>query len=279
MFHAIRPQVCRRRLLSRGVTDCRWPLIGVLLLAMLVGAMAGDSLAQSHRATAPGNLQSAHRSLEPLPAAIQTVPRDAIAAYFIAGPEDRAVPGTTRSSAAVATLLIDQAYRLGLMSGVDQSLRVWLDALAPVSTLLEHPHAVVLLDITATPRPDGGHRLASLQAAIIAHTRGFNTGLERRIQHLLNVYTNSDESAISTEAMNGNTVFTLRDRRLPDWALLRWGSIGDYYVITIGENAFDRVAATTPATVSHSDPAESLAKDAWFNRAFAQTVHSPKAPN
>ncbi|MGB2987402.1 MAG: hypothetical protein WBE26_16170, partial [Phycisphaerae bacterium] len=176
------------------------------------------------------------------PSIIDVAPADAVAAYFAAGRDSTQPSGDGGSALALAAFLSDLAREVGLLSKADSSIRCWIDGLAFLPEVLAHPHAVVLLDISAKAREDGGHELANLQAALIVHTRGANAGLERRIQHLLNTYTNSNETILSTQARDGNVAFTIRDRRLPSWAEITWGQLGDHYIVALGRSAYDHVA-------------------------------------
>ncbi len=213
------------------------------------------------------------------PALTKAVPEDMVAAFFVSGPDPAAnLPATSQlpsawalsdapSTLQMAAFLTDQAQQLGLLSQMDAHCRAWIDGLAVTSIAFQHPHAVVLLDIRATPRTDGGHQLAGLHAALIIHTRGDNEQIERRIQHLLNTYTNREESVMTSRAILGQEFFTLRDRRLPPWAILAWGQVGDHYVVAIGDQTFERIAGAI------SDHSPSLAADVWLSRSGNRLEH------
>ncbi len=207
------------------------------------------------------------------PALAEAVPADIVAAYFVSGsdPAEELPPvGASKDAAStlqVAAFLADQAQHLGLLSRVDTTCRAWIDGLAVMSIAFQHPHAVVLLDIRAMPRTDGGHELAGLHAALVIHTRGDNGHIERRIQHLLNTYTNDEESNMTTRSIGTQVSFTLRDRRLPPWAVLSWGQLGDHYVVAIGDKTFQRIAGA----IRNRSP--SLAADAWFRHAGRRSEH------
>ncbi len=112
------------------------------------------------------------------PALTKAVPQDIVAAFFVSGSDSAAsLPAASKSPTAeasneapstlqLAAFLTDQAQQLGLLSQVDAHCRAWIDGLAVVSIAFQHPHAIVLLDIRATPRTDGGHELAGLRKNI-----------------------------------------------------------------------------------------------------------------
>ncbi len=190
------------------------------------------------------------------------VPKDAVAAYLADSSRAGKPESNAGSSLGLATFVIDQAHELGLLSGLDLQCRAWFDALASASVVVEHPYALVLLDVRAAGLVDGGHRLAGLHAALIVHTGGANRAIEGRIQHLLNIYTNSLESTLTTQTGEHGAVFTLGDRRLPQWTVLTWGPVGELYVVAIGEGSFRRIEDVL------ADRSLSLTGDAWFGGAF-----------
>lgn len=194
----------------------------------------------------------------------RAVPKDAIFSYFAAGPNSDAPSplSSTRFSLGLATFVIERAQEFGLLSKLNERARMWVDILASMSELLDYPHAGVLLDISAAPRPDGGHQLTGLHAALIIRAYGGGARIEQRIQHLLNSYTNDENSTLSSRSSDGPTVFTLRDRRLPEWVELNWGSHGEDYIVAIGAGSFDRIARTI------ADRSLSLTDDAWCTHAW-----------
>ena len=213
----------------------------------------------------PGWSPASAEEKGPIPVGLlEAVPGDVAAAYFYAGPGEVGSSGDQRSAVRLATFLADQAFELGLLSKVDPSIRAWIDVLVSAAIAGEHPHAVALFDFTATPRADGGHQLAGLRAAVVMAPAGGRADLQRRIQHLLNTYTNRDESQLVPRQIGSESVFELRDKRLPEWATLTWGPVGDLYVIAFGENTYSRMIESV------KDASGSLAAGTWFTPAFLQ---------
>ncbi|MGD2111503.1 MAG: hypothetical protein PVI86_19170 [Phycisphaerae bacterium] len=206
------------------------------------------------------------------PAALTAVvPQEAVAAYFSPKPTDvQPQPGSLASTVGVIGFMADRAQDVGLLSGVDECSRMWIDSFACFSTVLDYPFAIALLDVASRPRTDGGHELASLRLALVCRTGGENDRLDRRIQHLLNTYTNGDDTRLSSRALGRHTVFSLKDRRLPPWLSIGWGQVGEYYVLGLGDGAVEQTAATI------ADRSKSLAHDDWFKQAFAQ-AHGTEA--
>jgi len=195
----------------------------------------------------------------------KTIPSDAVVAYFVIPPPSDAPPGNAGSSLRFATLLADQAQSMGLLSNIDATTRGWIDSLTATSVLLGYPHAVALFDVKARALDGGGHRLAGLSAAMVIHTDGDNTKIEQRIQHLLNTYTNSEETKLTQNSVDNATVYALTDKRLPDWFVLQWGSIDGVYVISIGDGTFEHVRGTLAGR------APSISSESWFVGAYEKT--------
>ena len=197
------------------------------------------------------------------------VPIDSVAAYF--GPGEKETGDTTPpklgSTLDVLTFLADRAAQMGLFSSVDSCSRMWIDALTTHSTIDHYSHAVVVQGVQSRSRSDGGHELAGLQIALILHTNGADDQIERRIQHLLTTYTNTEDTALTSTTVSGRLRFVLRDRRLPRWAKITWGVIGDYFVAALGDDVFESVATLLNQKDTATHP-RSLAQDAWFVRAY-----------
>ena len=130
---------------------------------------------------------------------VRAVPTDIAAAYFLAGRDHVHSPGDARSGTestvrptmlTLARFLVDRASETGFLSHVDMTVRAWLESLAAALLIMEYPHAVALFAFDAAPRADGGHELAGLELALIIRAGdGVTEKIERRIQHLLNVFT------------------------------------------------------------------------------------------
>lgn len=193
---------------------------------------------------------------------LRGIPNDTLAVYAHSGPAGTTTLGGALSVLDWGALAIDRAGDMGVLSNIDSCARMWLDSLTAISTAFKYPHALALLDIKARPRSDGGHELDRLAAALLIRIGDSSAAVERRIQHLLNVYTNTDESNLTAQTIHGAERYTLRHDHLPDWAVLTWGRLDDIYVITIGDGAFERIER------AYSDHNASLLANRWFASAF-----------
>ena len=211
---------------------------------ILVGSVAGPARIHAH--------------LEEL---ARLVPADALAAYTVSVPVSSAEPATSNTFE-IATVLIDQAFALGFLNSLDDSIRGWLDAIASISTVIEYPHAVVLFGLQVQRDEEESHRVSALQAALVLHTRGNNKSVEKRIQHLLGSYTNQTESTLDERQVGGHGTHRLRDRRLADWVVICWASIGDYFVIALGEESLRNIAKVIDGS----------AESTWSDSVFREGV-------
>lgn len=64
--------------------------------------------------------------------------------------------------------------------------------------------------------------------------------------------------------------YRLTDQRLPEWAVVEWGQVGDFLLVGFGQGAFEKVAATVRAPGGNG----TLAADPWFRRAHVR-CHGP----
>ncbi len=172
------------------------------------------------------------------------VPADILGAYMVDTPPADEAPAKSNSFE-IATVLIDQAFALGFLNSLDIAVRGWLDTIASISTVIAHPHAVMLFDLQVERADQDSHRVSSLRAALVMRTAGGNKPIERRIQHLLGSYTNQQETTLDSVQMEGQTVHRLQDRRLADWLIIYWTQVGDYFMVAIGEESMRQVIAAT----------------------------------
>lgn len=198
----------------------------------------------------------------------EAVPADAVAAFWLAGPIEGEETSSAVGTLGLAGFLLDQARNAGLFAKVDGETRIWLDVLASLPVLVRYPHVLTLLDINAKPCSDGGHRLAELHAALIIRAGEDHALVEQRIQHLIRTYTNSENSAIESSQDSGELIYTLKDRRMPAWAVVSWCKVGEFYIVAIGEGTIGRVLAAA------RDRTSSLAGESWFEAAMSHTSGS-----
>ncbi len=197
------------------------------------------------------------------PELVRAMPGDAWVAVLVARSEPADADAAAPPSGALdaTAFVFDQVRRMGLVSGADATTAAVMDVIGSLPLVTRHPYAVCVLDGSARAIPGGGHRLDGLRAAVVVQTRGQNSALENRIQHLLNTYANAGVAKIQARTGDDLTSYLLTDQRLPEWACMEWGPVGDMYVLALGQGTFDRMAATIRVEQT------SLAEDEWFDRA------------
>lgn len=183
--------------------------------------------------------QEASAELEEL---ARLVPAEALAAYMVDTPPADGAAAKSNSFS-MATVLIDQAFAMGFLKSLDIVIRGWLDTIASISTIIDHPHAVMLFDLQVDRDELESHRVSGLRAALVMRTSGNNKPIEQRLQHLLGSYTNQIESTLDSVQVGEHSVHRLTDRRLVDWLVVCWAQVGEYFVVAIGEESMQQVIA------------------------------------
>ena len=195
---------------------------------------------------------------------LQSVPADAVAAVLYDPVED--TTAGAGSMLTLATLLLERGREMGLASQFGESFGRTLDIVGSLPVVAHHPLAMVLLDISSLPRPDGGAQLSALSVALVIDTDGQHDAIAQRVRFLLGIHTNNVQGRIDKIESYGETSYRLTDSRLPDWAVLQWGSIGNLYILTVGTGAFDRISDSIRGA------APSLATDEWSANAHRKTA-------
>lgn len=166
------------------------------------------------------------------------VPADAMAVYInrpAPRPEhDAELPATDRLGGLLMTLK--------LAGVLPREGRIIADIAGTLPVVGRHPHALVLLDITAQRVGRDSYRLDELQAGLVVQSGGMTPALDRRIRDLLRTYTDAGHAAIETVEENGVRRHRLIDERLPAWSVIEWGEVGPHVVIGMGQDAFSTLA-------------------------------------
>ncbi len=130
-----------------------------------------------------------------------------------------------------------------------------------------------LLDARVS-RPEGqvSARVESLDLALVVRSDGDSAPLRRLIQRVVNDYVDASTARLAVEKCEGLTFQELRDERLPAWARFAWGDIGPHFVVTIGDGAWQRIAAVSARRRPALDADEWLraARGEWRGRALIE---------
>lgn len=186
---------------------------------------------------------------------------DILAAYWLDPSPDESGTGVPESGGgSLVTYMVQSAQQMGLLSKLSPEERAWVDGFAAMAVIRQFPHAVILLDVRSETRSDGGEQLSGIRAALVIRTDGRNAAIERLVQNALSAYSNNEESKLEPQHGEDGDVFTLRDRRLPDWAPITWGAVRSTYVVSIGTDVFPKIAARIRETNAKTTDQSWLAK-------------------
>ncbi len=201
---------------------------------------------------------------------LQVVPADPLAVVLLDRHGTRETEDNPVTAEHVATALLRHARSMGLFRAVDTTLGVVADVIAIHPELACYPRAIVLFDVQADPLSGGGFRLSGISAGMVVVTGKDHLRVGQAIQSMLNRYAKGDTACLTQRKANGTVIYTLVERRLPEWAPIEWGLVGDCYVITIGAGVFERLASAI------GGQANSLDVEEWFVNAHRR-CRGPRA--
>jgi len=185
------------------------------------------------------------------------VPHDAAAAVILDSPAASAASDAPVGSGwDVVALLVRQARQVGLAGDLGADSRIVADVIGSLPLLSRYPTAAILLIVAAAPLPGGGHRLRRMDGALVFATGADPEPVARRVQELLNLYTDRSHSVMEQRSVDGLAVHRLSDDRLPGW-VFEWGVADGFFVVAVGGGSFERIARAV------RDPKTSLAGDTW----------------
>lgn len=150
---------------------------------------------------------------------------------------------------------------LKAMGVIPEQGRVLADVIGTLPLLSRRPHAIMLLDVTSRKIVDDVYRLNTMQSAVVIDNQGIDVEIDRRVRDLLATYTDMTVARIERKQRGALTYYRLTDSRLPDWAVMEWGTHDKQFVAGLGEGAFGKVLDT----LEKKSPA--LADDAWYAEA------------
>lgn len=217
--------------------------------ALIVAAVLVGTFAQSSSAMPPDLLN--------------VVPADHLAAVMVdySRSTDAQAPAAANDAHSLLDVAANIAQHLrsaGALRGGSGTAGVIIDALTSAAAVRAHPYAVVVTEAAAQRIHRNSTRLSDLQAALIIRTSGENDAIRQQIQTLLTARTDPENSTIDRVEMFDRTVYILSDKRLPEWAEVRWAAFGDYYVVGLGSRGFEMAALAI-----HGETA-TLESDDWF---------------
>ncbi|MBE7507731.1 MAG: hypothetical protein HS101_15810 [Planctomycetia bacterium] len=207
------------------------------------------------------------------------VPSDALVVYaakpysFLMGESPTQSDGETKGPTVSLTSIVGFLNAAGLIPGDGQ---VYADIISALPLLGRYEHALALLDVsTKLVQPAGDDdqtgtqkkilRLDRLQVAVVFRTGENCKPVTDQLYRVMSRYTNRDVAALSTHKTGDYEYQRLVDERLKEWAVWEWGTIGDCFVLTFGEGAYDRLVSVA------SGKTTSMSRNDWYRRGAEQT--------
>lgn len=205
------------------------------------------------------------------PELLDVIPRERLAYVALdqSGDADDSAPASSQPS--VIAIGTDILHRFGGKNINQSAVSTTLDVLSTLTKLESYPFAVVVTDASARRLGADSFRLSNLQAAAIIHTRGHNGPITQHIQDLLTRWTSQDSARISRSELNDSKVFTLIDQNLPDWCVIKWGSVGDFYVVALGERGFNDAVQSIRRAGEHDGDATKIQQ--WQTILDSRSAH------
>lgn len=239
--------------------------IGLTLVVLFssLAALVWPSQSSPQAPTAPpsGAPPAANLSRDPL----SLVPAEALLAWKALPPPDAPPPSSQPSVLGGFLKMMERVSG----SPLKPMTRVLLGVAETFGTVLQYPFALALIDAGAGPTKDGkGRKLENLQVALIVDMNGRFEPMRAAIQSMLNAHTDAGQATLLTHRAGEWTYQELTEKRLEEWSPVAWGSIGEHFVITVGEGVWPRVAQTA------SGESASLVADDWIRDARAK--HNPE---
>lgn len=200
------------------------------------------------------------------PELLQVIPDDHLA--YIAS--DR-IDDSANSSPPLVAIGADMLHRFGGRNANQSTVGATLDVLTSLGKLAPYPFAVVVTDASAKRLGPDSFRLNELQAAAIIETGGDNARITQDIQDLLTRWTSRDSARISSKDEFESKVYTLIDDRLPEWCVIKWGAIKNFYVVAIGHRGFNDAAQSILRAGEHTT--EETKQQHWRKLLGSRSAH------
>ncbi len=210
---------------------------------------------------------------EPLSARpiMDLVPADSLVVYA-AKPYGRLM-ATSRPDGQPALSIASIAAALNAAGLIPSEGQVFADIAGALPLFGQFEHAIVLLDVSsrvveheddATSQPADVQislRLKRMQTAVIFRTGDQSAAVLDQLNRVIGRYTNQQVAKLSSEKEADYPYQRLVDARLPGWAIWEWGRLDEFFVVSFGEGAFQKIARAHVGTLKR------LGEDQWFRQA------------
>ena len=163
---------------------------------------------------------------------LDLIPADSLLCWY-GQPTEPDTRGNADAAATLATWVNLGSRLVG--RPLQGEVLIWLRLLESMGQMTRYPHAIALIDARARPVGKDGRRVDRLKLALVIKTGGDSSPLRRMIQKIVNEQTDAGAAQLRRAKLGDWLFQTLVDRRLPRWAEISWGDIGEHFVVTLGD--------------------------------------------
>ncbi|MBU0637793.1 MAG: hypothetical protein KKB50_02935 [Planctomycetes bacterium] len=197
---------------------------------------------------------------------LDLIPAESVLGWYARPLPDKAAP--SEGPSALQTIL-DLGTRIAGRP-LDSRAQLTARLLEAFGLTVHYPHAIALVDARAKPIAEGaeGRQVDQLRCVLVVQTQKQSDPFRRIIQKVVNEQTDSQVATLGRKKAGSARYQELRDKRLPEWCVIAWGEIGEYFVLTVGDGVWPLVASVARGE------APSLSRDAWM----AEVRHQPGHP-
>lgn len=254
------------------------------VVAVIVGAAGlvwsssrpADSDAEAIETRAAAHIAAAEATSGPrkLTEPLSLVPADAMLSWKGRRLPDQPAPG---SELALLGTLFGAGNKIA-GSPLKTRDQMTLHIVSTFATMAGYDFAVTLLDASAKPTKEGSEKrqVDDLRLAAIIDVGGDAAPFMKIIQRVINEQTDKGVATLQTQTFVSRstparswTYAELRDERLPEWCVIGWGQIEDYFVISVGDGVWPRIARVA------AGDAEALVALPWVTKARKRSPADP----
>ncbi|MEP0847093.1 MAG: hypothetical protein HRF50_09770 [Phycisphaerae bacterium] len=242
--------------------------VGLVVFSLIGAALVGTS---SRRGQSPAPAADTQPSPPPsnrtISGPLDLIPADSLAVWKgLPIADERRVPATSPSGSTVVEL-----FRRLVGANLDARTKLTLRIFEMISLARDYPFAFACVDASArSKRPDGGGTHADkLKLIFVAQTAGESRPLLNIIAKAIKELTDAGPAKLERLSTRGYEYQELTDSRVPDWCRVCWGDLGEYFVLTLGEDVWPLVASV--AGGEHP----SVGSDEWVKRMRAARPDEP----
>ena len=197
---------------------------------------------------------------------LDLIPADSLLCWY-GQPTEPDTRGNADAAATLATWVNLGSRLVG--RPLQGEVLIWLRLLESMGQMTRYPHAIALIDARARPVGKDGRRVDRLKLALVIKTGGDSSPLRRMIQKIVNEQTDAGAAQLRRAKLGDWLFQTLVDRRLPRWAEISWGDIGEHFVVTLGDGVWADVADVALGK------APSIRRDEWYHGVRAGRSEQP----